>query len=244
MLPIDLMLIHWDWAKKNQTAVLRENWFSHVEDGASDERGDCIDCSRYLSSSCEVVLSAGLCKLKDENKYLSWSWHSFCNFENQVLELTYVFIQKWMSKNSNVLFQKCLWFKDQSITGRAYLLSDQQVGCASTKLNFLAIKTNLHLVYRVSNFLMIWLLAEEYLLSSIQLTWKLGLQGDGCWFKDCREAFKPVFACIIDDSMWLSLAWQVPSTMNIFQWNNIIKEVSRCRVSIHETDSHDHNIRN
>jgi hypothetical protein len=46
-----------------------------------------------------------------------------------------------MSKNSNVLFQKCLWFKDQSITGRAYLLSDQQVGCANIKLNFLAIKT-------------------------------------------------------------------------------------------------------
>ncbi len=105
-------------------------------------------------------------------------------------------------------------------------------------------KQNLHLVYRVSIFFMIWLLAEEYLLSSIQLTWKLGLQGDACWFKDCREAFKPVFACIIDDSIWLSLAWQVPSTMNIFQWNNIIKEVSRCRVSIHETDIHDHNIRN
>lgn len=104
-------------------------------------------------------------------------------------------------------------------------------------------KQNLHLVYRVSIFLMIWLLAEEYLLSSIQLTWKLGLQGDGCWFKDCREAFKPVFACIFNDSMWLSLAWQVPSTMNIFQWNNII-EVSRCRVSIHETDIHDQNIRN
>jgi hypothetical protein len=58
------------------------------------------------------------------------------------------------------------------------------------------------LVYRVSIFFMIWLLAEEYLLSSIQLTWKLGLQGDACWFKDCREAFKPVFACIIDDLMW------------------------------------------
>ncbi len=58
-----------------------------------------------------------------------------------MLELTYVFVRKWMSKNSNVLFQKCLWFKDQSITGRAYLLSDQQVGCASIKLNFLAIKT-------------------------------------------------------------------------------------------------------
>jgi hypothetical protein len=46
-----------------------------------------------------------------------------------------------MSINSNVLFQKCLWFTDQSITGRAYLLSDQQVGCASINLNFLAIKT-------------------------------------------------------------------------------------------------------
>jgi hypothetical protein len=75
------------------------------------------------------------------------------------------------------------------------------------------------LVYRISIFLMIWLLAEECLLSSFQLTWKLSLQGDGCWFKDCREAFKPVFTCIVDDSMWLSLAWQVPSTMNIFQWN-------------------------
>jgi hypothetical protein len=46
-----------------------------------------------------------------------------------------------MLKNSNMLLQKCLWFKDRSITGRAYLLSDQQVGCASIKLNFLAIKT-------------------------------------------------------------------------------------------------------
>jgi hypothetical protein len=34
------------------------------------------------------------------------------------------------------------------------------------------------------------------------------------------------------------------STMNIFQWNNIIKEVSRCRVSIHETDIHGPNIGN
>lgn len=65
-------------------------------------------------------------------------------------------------------------------------------------------KQNLHLVYRVSIFLMIGLLAEDYLMSSIQLTWKLGLQGDGCWFKDCREAFKPVF-CM--HSWWFNVAF-------------------------------------
>jgi hypothetical protein len=78
------------------------------------------------------------------------------------------------------------------------------------------------LVYRFSILLMIWLLAEEYLLSSIQLTWKLGLQGDGCWFKDCREAFKPVFACIVDDSICFSLAWQVYLVVQWIYFNGTI----------------------
>jgi hypothetical protein len=113
-------------------------------------------------------------------------------------------IHKWMSINSNVLFPKCLWFTDQSIQEEhTFCLINKWAVPALTWI-FWPSKQNLHSVYRVSIFLMIWLLAEEDLLSSIQLTWKLGLQGDGCWFKDCREGFKPVF-CM--HSWWFNVAF-------------------------------------
>jgi hypothetical protein len=44
--------------EKSNSSAKRENQFSHVEDGASDERGDCIDCFWYVSSSTEGIPSS------------------------------------------------------------------------------------------------------------------------------------------------------------------------------------------
>ncbi|CAM6047030.1 unnamed protein product [Sphagnum compactum] len=44
-----------NYKQKSNSSAKRENRFSNVEDGASGERGDCIDCFRYLSSSTEGV---------------------------------------------------------------------------------------------------------------------------------------------------------------------------------------------
>jgi hypothetical protein len=41
--------------EKSNSSAKRENRFSQVEDGASDERGDCIDCFWHLSPSTEGV---------------------------------------------------------------------------------------------------------------------------------------------------------------------------------------------